>query len=141
MLKKAEAELVVAKNRLLLRALRQAQGEPLADRGKDIEASLKETTATLFAYTDSVAPLKEMMRYFKTAGMGKPKAGLLGSQVLSEEEVARLAQLPTRETLLAQLVGQLNSPLQGLHYALNWNINKLVWALNAMQKSKVKSQN
>ncbi|MFZ5845635.1 MAG: 50S ribosomal protein L10 [Patescibacteria group bacterium] len=128
LLKKVEGELVVAKNRLLIRAL--------GEKGKDLEASLKETTAALFAYTDEVAPLKEMMKYFKTAGSGKPKAGLLGRQVLSKEEVVKLASLPTREILLAQLVSQLNAPIQGLHYALSWNLRKLVYALNAVRAKK-----
>lgn len=128
LLKKADAELVVAKNRLLLRAL--------GDKAKGIEDVLKDTTATLFAFKDEVAPLKELLKFFKAAGFGKTKAGLLGTQVLSDAEVTRLAALPSRETLLGKLVGQLNAPIQGLHYALSWNINKLVWALNAVKEKK-----
>lgn len=119
-LKKLSAEFTVAKNRLMKRAL-----------GKDIP--LTDTTATLFSYADEVSPLKELLKYFKIAGVGKPKAGLLGDTVLSEADVIRLAALPTRDVLLAQLVGQLNAPIQGLHYALSWNIRKLIYALNAMK--------
>lgn len=127
-LKELEAELVVAKNRLLLRAL--------ADRGKDLAQLLQEPTATLFAYADEAAPLKELLKYFKTAGAGKPKGGLLGDQLLTEAEVIRLATLPTREVLLGQLVGQLMAPVSGLHWTLSWNINKLVWALNAVREKQ-----
>lgn len=136
LLSKVEAELIVAKNRLLLRAFRQVQGETLGNKDKEIQASLKETTAALFAYADEVAPLKEMLKYFKAAGFGKPKAGLLGSQFLDEADVARLSSLPAREVLLTQLVGQLNAPVQGLHYALGWNIHKLAWALNGVKEKK-----
>lgn len=122
-LKKLEAEFTVAKNRLMLRAL-----------GKDLH--LTDTTATLFAYADEVSPIRELLKYFKTAGVGKPKAGLLGDAMLTEADVTRLSRLPTRTVLLAQLVGQLNAPIQGLHYALSWNINKLVWALNRVKQIK-----
>lgn len=122
-LKKLEAEFTVAKNRLMLRAL-----------GRDLQ--LTDTTATLFSYADEVAPLKELLKYFKTAGFGKLKAGILGDSLLSDTDVVRIASLPTRNVLLAQLVGQLNAPIQGLHYALSWNIRKLVYALSAIKNSK-----
>ena len=130
LLKKAEAEFVVTKNRLLKRALSER------NESKGLETSLTDTTATLFSYADEVAPLKELLKFFKAAGVGRAKAGLLGNNVLTEAEVTRLAALPAREVLLGRLVGQLNAPIQGLHYALSWNINKLVWALDAVKNKK-----
>lgn len=121
LLKKLDAELVVAKNRLFKLAL--------GDQSKNLEDFLTEPTATLFAYADEVAPLKELLKYFKSAGAGKAKVGMLGTELLSDTQVTRLASLPTREVLLAQLVRQLNGPIQGLHYGLNWNLYKLVWVL------------
>ena len=119
---------MVAKNRLVLRAL--------GDRGEGLKDSLTEQTAVLFSYKDEVAPLKEMLKFFKAAGMGKAKAGIMGTTVMTEKDVTRLATLPSKEVLLGKLVGQLNAPIQGLHYALSWNINKLVWALNAVKGKK-----
>lgn len=137
LLKKVESELVVTKNRLLRRAL---SGPPVGGESKghleSLYASLTEPTATLFAYADEVAPLKELLKYFKNIGAGKTKAGLLGTQVLTDAEVSRLASLPGREVLLGKLVGQLNSPIQGLHYALSWNINRLVWTLKGVKDKK-----
>lgn len=127
-LKKTDGEFMVAKNRLILRAL--------GDKAESIKDSLKETTAVLFAYADEVAPLKELLKFFKNAGFGKTKSGLMGTSVITEEEVTKLATLPSREILLGKLVRQLNAPIQGLHYALSWNINKLVWALNAVKGKK-----
>lgn len=127
-LKKTEGEFMIAKNRLILRAL--------GDKAEAIKDSLKESTAILFAYADEVAPLKELLKFFKNAGMGKTKAGFMGTSVMTDSEVTKLATLPTREVLLGKLVRQLNAPIQGLHYALNWNINTLVWALNAVKGKK-----
>jgi len=127
-LKKSNAEFVVTKNRLLKRAL----GEKLPA----IETLLEKPTATLFAYADEVAPLKELLKFFKVMTFGKTKGGLLGNTALTEEEVMRLATLPTKDVLLGKLVRQLNSPIQGLHYALQWNLNKFVWALEAVKNKK-----
>lgn len=139
-LKKLEAELVVAKNRLMLRALHQSSGQTLGDRLDDLETLLIEPTATLFAFADEVAPIKELLKYFKTAGAGRAKGGLLGARFLSDTEVMRLAALPSREVLLGQLAGQLMAPVSGLQYSLSWNINKLVWALNKIKDQKLRKQ-
>ncbi len=127
-LKKTNGEFMIAKNRLVLRAL--------GDRAESMKEPLNNETAVLFAYQDEVAPLKEMLKFFKAAGVGKPKAGLMGAVVMNESDIAKLATLPSREVLLGKLVGQLNAPIQGLHYALQWNMNKLVWALNAIKGKK-----
>lgn len=128
-LKTVNADLTITKNRLMMRAL--------ADRAESARAALSDTTATLFSYADEVTPLKELLKYFKTAGAGKTKGGLLGQSFLSDTDVTRLAGLPTRQVLYAQLASQLNAPVQGLHYALSWNINKFVWALNAVKNKKI----
>lgn len=127
-LKKTNGEFVVAKNRLILRAL--------GKKAENIKDNLQESTAVLFAYADEVAPLRELLKFFKAAGVGKAKAGLMGESVMTEKEVAKLATLPSREALLGQLVGRLNAPIQGLHYALSWNMNTLVWALNALKHKR-----
>lgn len=127
-LKTVNADLTITKNRLMMRAL--------ADRAESTRTALSDTTATLFSYDDEVAPLKELLKYFKTAGAGKTKGGLLGQTFLSDTDVTRLAGLPTRQILFSQLVGQLNAPIQRLHHALSWNINKFVWALDAVKNSK-----
>ena len=106
-LKKHQGELTVAKNRLMLKALDSAE------KGLNpVKEFLSDTTATLFAYADEVAPLKELLKFLKVAGVGKTKGGLLGGAMLTDAEVTRLAALPTRDVLLARLVGQLNAPIQ-----------------------------
>ena len=127
-LKKTDADFAVTKNRLFAKAL--------GDKAKSIEGQLKQSTAALFAYADEVAPLTILLKFFKTAGFGKAKGGLLGDKVLTEADVATLSALPARPILLGKLAAQLNAPIQGLHYALNWNLNKLVWALNAVKQTK-----
>jgi large subunit ribosomal protein L10 len=127
-LKKANADFTVTKNRLFAKAL--------GDRAKSIESQLKQSTGALFAYADEVTPLGVLLKFFKTTGFGKAKGGLLGDKVLTEADVMTLSALPPRPVLLGRLAAQLNAPIQGLHYALNWNLNKLVWALNSIKEKK-----
>lgn len=124
----AEAEIVVTKNRLMLRAL--------GDTGKELEQTLTSETATLFNYGDEVAGLKLLTKFLKEVNLGKTKGGLLGKKVLSEKEVLTLATIPAKEVLLGNLVGQMQAPIRGLHYSLSWNLNKLVWALNGIKEKK-----
>lgn len=128
-LKKLTGEFSVAKNSIFKRAF--------ADVKKTVaETYLTGATAALFAYADEVAPLKEFVKFLKNAAAGKIKVGLLGNQELTDKEVERLSTLPSREMLLAKLVGQLQSPIYGLHNALSWNMRKLVWTLDAVKGKK-----
>ena len=47
------------------------------------------------------------------------RGGMLGDRALTAEEVRNLAQLPSREELVARLMGQLNGPAAGLVNVLN----------------------
>jgi large subunit ribosomal protein L10 len=127
-MKNVDAEFMVTKNTLMKRAL--------GDQANDAAPFLKSNTASVFSYKDEVTGLKELMKFFKTAGTGKVKGGLLGNTVLSEKDVERLSKLPAREVVLAQLAGQLLAPVQGLHYALRWNLQALVVALAAVKAAK-----
>ena len=128
-LKKVDGELTVTKNTLLKKALTENK-KVLND---DL---LHNATATLFAYADEVAPLKELMTFFKAQTKGKVRGGLLGTTEVTEKDAEKLSKLPTRDVLVAQLVGQLKAPLYGLHNALSWNMKKLVWTLEAVKSKK-----
>jgi len=57
-------------------------------------------------------------------------------KVMSAEEVTALAQLPSREQLLAQTVGTIAAPLSGFVRVLNGNLSGLVYALQAVVDKK-----
>ena len=78
----------------------------------------------------------ELVTFFKNAGAGQVKVGLLGEKEITTTEVVHLATLPSRDILLTQLVGLLQAPLYGLHNALSWNIRQLVWTLEAVKGKK-----
>jgi len=131
-LKKVDAELVVAKNTLLQIALKNSN----ISLDEETAKMFVKPTATLFAYSDVVAPLKELAKMVKALQLPQVKFGILEGKAIDANQVGKLATLPAREVLLGQLVGMLNSPLQGLHRALSFNQMKLVMTLSAIQKSK-----
>lgn len=122
------AEIAVTKNTLLKRAL---------ENGKlKMENSLEGPTATLFAYNDPIAPLKELAKVMKLFKLPTIKFAIFEGKNLDEQQVLHLSTLPTRDVLLAQVVGGLKSPLYGLHRALSWNLVKLAMTLKAIEAKK-----
>lgn len=128
--KKLEAEYVITKNRLVLRALESAN---LSDEDKK---HFEQPTATLFIYNDIVEPLKQLSKAIKQFKLPLIKFGLLEGKSLTEADVVKLATLPSMPVLRAQLLGQMQAPIQGLHRALNWNLQSLVITLNAIVQKK-----
>lgn len=133
-LKKVEAEFLVAKNTLLKIALEKSQ--PVNAKSEEITKELKNPTATLFAYGDEISAIKEVANFIKTTQLPKIKIGFFGGNLATEADFQKLASLPTREVLLATLVGRLKGPMYGLHHALNWNLQRLVVALNNIKSKK-----
>lgn len=125
-----DAELMVTKNTLLKRSLE-------ADKIKIVEEKyFQGPTAALFAYADVIAPLKELAKTIKTFKLPTIKFGIFEGKHLTGDEVLRLSVLPSREVLLTQLVFGLKSPIFGLHRSLNWNLQKLVLTLKAIEQTK-----
>src|SRR3989344_5961690 len=131
-LKKLDSTIVIAKNSLLKLSLGKSQ--KYADFKEN--EGLNLPTATVFIHGDMVEPLKKIQKAIKDFGLPKIKFGILEGTLTDEAGVLKIASLPNRETLLAQLVGTLNSPIQGLAVTLNANIQKFVITLDAVVKSK-----
>lgn len=56
--------------------------------------------------------------------------------VIGQDEIKALADLPSREELLAKVVGGFQAPLAGLVNVLAGNIRNLVYVLEAVRKKK-----
>ncbi len=59
------------------------------------------------------------------------KMGYLDNQVYDKTSLAKIAQLPPREQLVAKVIGGMKSPLANTVYALKFNMQKLAYVLNA----------
>jgi large subunit ribosomal protein L10 len=67
------------------------------------------------------------------------KGGILGGRVISKEQVMALADLPSKETLVAMLLGVLNAPARGFVTVLSGPARGLVTALSQIKERKEKA--
>ncbi len=108
----AGADYKVYKNRLLLRALEECGITGL-------ESVLEGTSAVAFGFEDEVAPNKIIVDTIKNTQKMQIKGGVLNGQIIDVAMVEKLANIPSKEVLLAKLLFLLQSPVRGLAVALN----------------------
>ncbi|MBQ3078064.1 MAG: 50S ribosomal protein L10 [Clostridia bacterium] len=128
-MRKAGVEYTVVKNTLTRLAAKEAGLEGL-------DEILNGTTALAVSYDDAVAPAKILDAYASKHDNFKIKMGFVEGKVISAAEVKNLAMLPSREVLIAQVLGTMNAPITGLVTVLNGNIRGLAVALKAIAEQK-----
>lgn len=128
-LSEAGVEFRVVKNTLTLRAANQLGIEGL-------EEILHGPTAAAFALQDPVAPAKELTRFAKEFQKLTVKAGILGAKVVDAAEVQRLADLPSKEELLARVVGGASGPLYGFAAVTSGLLRKFAYALEDLRRQR-----
>lgn len=128
-LKKLEAEYRVAKKTLMELALKK--------EGKEIDLSqFNGSLASSFGYKDPISLIKVLTKLAKANDKFKILGGMVEGRVLSVAEIKELSKIPSREILLAKLIGSMKSPISGLTNVLQGNIRNLVGVLNAIKESK-----
>ena len=110
-LRKNDIEYRVLKNRLVLRAFKEAGYE-------GFDKALEGPTAVAFGYSDPAAPARILMQSAKD---GKPvlKAGIVEGKAFDAAAIEAVAKIPAKEVLIAQLLGMLTTPMRGLAVALD----------------------
>ena len=90
------------------------------------------------SYEDAVAPAKALADYAKSGDKKTPKVicGFVEGKKVSPEEVKALANLPSKEALIAQLLSTMNGPTTNFVGALSGLLTKLVGTLNAIKEKK-----
>ena len=101
-----------------------------------VEEFLSGPTAVAFGIEDAVQPAKILHDFAEDNDRLEIKTGVLDGKVVSVEEVNALAKLPSREVLVAHLLGSLNAPIQGLATVLSGNIRGLAVALDQIREKK-----
>jgi len=101
-----------------------------------LDEILNGTTALAISTTDMIAPAKILVEFAKKNPKFKIKKGFVEGKVIDANGVTALAELPSKEVLIAQVLGGLNAPISGFVNVLNGNIRGLVVALNAIAEKK-----
>jgi large subunit ribosomal protein L10 len=129
---KEKVELHVVKNTLAKIALKQADITVLDD-------FLSGPTAIALAMGDAVAPARVLSKFAKDHEKFAVKGGWVDGKKMSDKDLKALANLPSREVLLAKALGSMKSPIVGLVMVLAGTERKLLYALNAVKDQKAKT--
>ena len=97
---------------------------------------LKGPTAIAFGIKDPVAPAKILTEHMKKLKKMEFKVGVVDGKVIDVDGVKALADLPSREELIAKMLGSMNAPISGLVHVLGGTIRSLLYALNAVKETK-----
>jgi large subunit ribosomal protein L10 len=128
-LEDANIDYTVVKKTLLKLAFERAgvAGDP-----KEIEGNF----ATITGYGDEVASAKIVKDFIKTHNAMAVLGGVLEGRLISAQEVLALAALPSRQELLAKMVGSMSAPISGFVNVLAGNLRGLLTALTAIKDQK-----
>lgn len=116
-LRKAGVEYSVIKNTLISKACDTVGYEGL-------KSSLTGMTAFAISQNDQVAAAKILADYAKDHENFVLKAGYVDGNLLDSEGIKALAEIPSKEVLIAKMLGSLQSSLYGFAYALQAIIDK-----------------
>lgn len=118
-----DASYSIIKNTLFTIAAKNALGE---------EIDLAGQNAAVICNNDVVAPAKALAE-LKKSDKAEYVLCILDGKILDSTKIADLANLESREELLGKLMYLVNYPATGLARALNNNVQKLLYALNAVK--------
>ena len=90
----------------------------------DMKQYLSGMTAIAISKDDAIAPAKILKKYADKVKSFQILAGYVDGAVVDEATVNALADIPSRETLIAKFLGSIQSPLYGFAYAIQAIIDK-----------------
>lgn len=128
-LRKNNVDMKVMKNTLVKIAL-QNKGY------KEEAAKLAGPIAYYFDKEDEIRPIKIIKELSKKYDKLEFVAGILEDKFYNEAQLEELSKIPSKNELVAKLVGSLNSPIYGFYYAMRYNLAALLRALDGIREKK-----
>jgi len=129
-LKEENSELKVVKKTLMEIALDKAGIKQVDPR------ELKGELAVVFGYQDLVTPAKIVYDFADENESLEILGGFFEEKVREKEKVIQFAKLPSKDELLARLVGSINAPISNFVNVLQGNMRSLVYALDQIKVNK-----
>src|SRR5437762_10287610 len=127
--RQANSGYVVVKNTLALIALKDS---PIIN----MKEQFTGPTAIAFNATDAVVLAKALTKFAKDVPAVSFKGALLNGQVVPASEIQNIANLPSREELVAKLLYLMQAPIRGLVTVLQANIRNLAVVIDQIAKQK-----
>jgi large subunit ribosomal protein L10 len=128
-LRDADVEYKVVKNTLLIRAAKETNVELIKDH-------FKGPSAVAMSYDNPVAPAKVLTEFAKENAKLGIRIGVMGGRVIDFSAIKALADLPSREVLLAQVLSTMNAVPTGFVRTLNAIPQKFLNLLLAIKDQK-----
>ncbi|RPH96344.1 MAG: 50S ribosomal protein L10 [Calditrichaeota bacterium] len=130
--RKADVTYLVVKNTLAIRTCKEVGMDAMIPY-------LTGPTGLAVAKADPVAPVRiiyDFLKQHKDKGKPEIKGAIVEGQMLNAKQAEAIKDLPSREQLIAQVVGGISAPLYGLMGGLNSLLSKLVYVLDAIKEKK-----
>jgi len=131
-LKKGGAEYRITKNTLIRMAARESGYEAIVDY-------LKGPTGLVFSYQDPISPAKVLHEFLQKGDKPKIKTIWLEGKLFGENQLKRLATLPSKEVVLTQIVGSLNAPMADFVGTLQGMLRNLVGVIDAIKETRTQA--
>lgn len=112
-MREAGVDYKVYKNTLVRRAAQEVGIEQFNDE------LLVGTNAIAFGYDDPVAPARILKKFIETHPKMKLKMGVVEGEFYDEAKIMELANIPSREELIAKLLGSLKAPVSNFVYLVD----------------------
>lgn len=128
--RKSGIEYKVVKNTLIRKALERVTGYD------SVQDKLVGPTAIAFSYDDAIAPAKVMKKFSEKTGKVRLKIAVVERQVFEGSRLDELALLPTRNDLIASILGSIQAPIAGVVGAINAVMRDLVGVVDAIASKK-----
>jgi len=120
---------VASKKTLLKRALK--------DLNFDVDTKAFEGgPAVVLGVEDEVTPAQIIARFAKNHELVNIFGGILEGNFIDSAKVTELSNLPSKQALLARVVGSINAPVSGFVNVLAGNLRGLVNVLNSIKDAK-----
>lgn len=128
-LRKEDCRYKITKNTMNRLACREAGVE-------ELEGYFEGPVAIAYSSADPVAAARVFKEFIKENSALEIKGGILSGQLLDPEAIKALGDIPSREVLLAKVVGGFQAPIIGLVGVLHGNMRSLVCAFDAVRRQK-----
>ena len=123
----------VVKNTLLRRAAKDTPADVVNDL-------FIGPTAIAMVKGDPLGVAKALVDFAKDNEALEIQGGILGTQVLDLDRIQSLAKMPSKEVLLAKMLGSMNAPITNFVGVLAAIPRQLLYALKAIEKQKMQGE-
>jgi large subunit ribosomal protein L10 len=136
-LRPTNTEVKVLKNNIARLVTKEGK---LGDQAKALMDTVVGPTLVAFAYGDPAAAAKIIHKFAQDNEALKLKDSLMGDKRLGASQVEELAKLPSKEVLIAKMLGTMNAPITNFVGVLAAVPRSLVTVLSAIEKKKANPQ-